>query len=54
MASDLAEIQSKFGGTWDLDRSENFDAFLTEIGESSLTQEIRFILLIEFVYMKYR
>ena len=28
----LEEIQSKLGGKWKLDRSENFDEFLKELG----------------------
>lgn len=30
----LEEIQSQLGGKWKLDRSENFDEFLKELGKS--------------------
>lgn len=29
----IADVESQLGGKWKLDRSENFDDFLKEIGE---------------------
>lgn len=32
----LEDIQTVLGGKWKLDRSENFDEFLKELGKSKL------------------
>lgn len=34
----LQEIQSQICGKWKLDRSENFDEFLKELGKTFLTR----------------
>ena len=33
----LAEIKEKFEGNWKVDRSENFEDFLREVGKLSFT-----------------
>ena len=36
----LEEIKSQLGGKWKLDRSENFDEFLKELGKSNYIYNI--------------
>jgi hypothetical protein len=45
---ELAEIKEKFVGVWKLDRSENFQEFLQEVGKKTECQCLSFAILQNF------